>query len=108
LLRSFKTPTGYLFTIQKSASGKFAVAIAEIRPGEGYPDATEFVKMDAIIQPEVGETVWFCFELPQLYRMYRKSPKKLKQKRQLKQLKEREKRWSGREDLNLRPPGPEL
>jgi hypothetical protein len=33
--------------------------------------------------------------------------KKLQRKRQRKQLKEREKRWSGREDLNLRPPGPE-
>jgi hypothetical protein len=43
---------------------------------------------------------------PQLYRMYRKLPKKPKQQRRRKQLR-REKEWSGREDLNLRPPGPE-
>jgi len=28
----------------KSASGKFTVTIAEFRPSDGYPDATEFVK----------------------------------------------------------------
>src|SRR5438132_3187884 len=44
---------------------------------------------------------------PQLYRMYRKLSKKPKQQRQRKQLRNREKEWSGREDLNLRPPGPE-
>src|SRR5208283_942809 len=43
----------------------------------------------------------------QLYRMYREWLKKLKQQRQPKQLRSREKDWSGREDLNLRPPGPE-
>jgi hypothetical protein len=45
--------------------------------------------------------------LSQLYRMYRKLPKKPMQQRRHKQLKNREKEWSGREDLNLRPPGPE-
>jgi hypothetical protein len=44
---------------------------------------------------------------PQLYRMYRKLPEKPKQQRRRKQLRNREKGWSGREDLNLRPPGPE-
>jgi len=45
---------------------------------------------------------WNC---PQLYRMYRKLPKKPKQRKQRNQLREREKEWSGREDLNLRPLG---
>src|SRR5882762_7574088 len=45
---------------------------------------------------------------PQLYRMYRKLPKKPKQQKRRKQLREREQEWSGREDLNLRPPGPEI
>src|SRR5215471_19235167 len=45
---------------------------------------------------------------PQLYRMYRESPEKLKQQKSPNMLRLREKEWSGREDLNLRPPGPEL
>jgi hypothetical protein len=40
--------------------------------------------------------------------MSRKLPKKPKQQLQRKRLRERKKDWSGREDLNLRPPGPEL
>jgi hypothetical protein len=43
----------------------------------------------------------------QLYRMYRKLPKKKQQHRQRKRLRMREKEWSGRMDLNHRPPGPE-
>jgi len=44
----------------------------------------------------------------QLYRVYREWLKKRKQKSQRKRLRERQQEWSGREDLNLRPPGPEL
>src|SRR6266481_8784619 len=44
----------------------------------------------------------------QLYRMYRKLPKKKKRHRQRKRLRMREKEWSGRMDLNHRPPGPEI
>ena len=44
---------------------------------------------------------------PQWRRMYRKNAGKLNTRKLRKLLNRREKDWSGREDLNLRPPGPE-
>src|ERR1035437_8063819 len=45
---------------------------------------------------------------PQLYRMYRKKRINRKPLELPNRMNGREKDWSGREDLNLRPPGPEL
>jgi hypothetical protein len=42
-----------------------------------------------------------------LYRLYRKCGERFGSQSRCKRLRRRKKDWSGREDLNLRPPGPE-
>jgi hypothetical protein len=69
---------------------------------------------DTAFRKKKAEEYGLGFELPgsvslvvQLYRMYRKSSPKLAQQKPPELMNWREKDWSGREDLNLRPPGPE-
>jgi hypothetical protein len=68
--------------------------------GKDMSDLYDKIKEDVAFRRKWAERCGFGFDLPSL----RKKPK---QKKRRNQLREREKEWSGREDLNLRPPGPE-
>jgi hypothetical protein len=73
--------------------------------GDSMDDLYDKIKEDVQFRKKWAEQCGFGFELPSVVPSV---PKTAKQQWQRKQLKEREKDWSGREDLNLRPPGPEL
>ena len=75
--------------------------------GESMSDLYDKIKEDVAFRKKWAEQCGFGFELPSVVPNVPKSTEKLKRQRPRKQLKEREKDWSGREDLNLRPPGPE-
>jgi hypothetical protein len=70
-------------------------------------DLYDKVREDVAFRKMWAEKSGFPSNCPQLYRMYRKKRINRKPSKPRKQLNRRDKDWSGREDLNLRPPGPE-
>ena len=65
------------------------------------------IKEDVPFRRKWAERCGFGFQLASVVPNVPKCTEKLRSQQLPKQLNEREKDWSGREDLNLRPPGPE-
>ena len=74
---------------------------------ESMDDLYDKIKEDEVFRRSGRRSAVLVSTCPQLYRMYRKSRINDSSKKRRKLLIVDDKEWSGREDLNLRPPGPE-
>src|SRR5882762_11255766 len=76
--------------------------------GKDMSDLYDKIKEDVAFRRKWAGRCGFGFDLPSVVPNVPKTAEKAEAEKAGNQLREREKEWSGREDLNLRPPGPEL